>query len=184
MVIQMNGILHPIFKKTQPVMMRKRKMTSGRSQENSFIVTTLYQESNCTCRKKKHFLFRWSTSTLPEQHVHHSMYCWKNRLQSTGTWMEKETYLMHGQGSQNSPYWTKGHLIGTHGSGGDLQENKLSLVRCMARYVDAYVWCSKEESKTKIGYRETKTRQCQTSERNILYWTKRWRIQAHNESRS
>ena len=35
--IQMNGILHRILKKTQPVMMRKRKMTSGRSQENSFI---------------------------------------------------------------------------------------------------------------------------------------------------
>ena len=33
----MNGILHPILKKTQPVMLRKRKMTSGRSQENSFI---------------------------------------------------------------------------------------------------------------------------------------------------
>ena len=30
----MNGILHPILKKNQPVMMRKRKMTSGRSQEN------------------------------------------------------------------------------------------------------------------------------------------------------
>ena len=36
-------------------MLRKRKMTSGRSQENSFIVITLYQESNCTCRKKNHF---------------------------------------------------------------------------------------------------------------------------------
>ena len=35
----------------------ERKMTSGRSQENSFIVITLYQESNCTCRKKNHFLF-------------------------------------------------------------------------------------------------------------------------------
>ena len=34
------------------------KMTSGRSQENSFIVITLYQESNCTCRKKNHFSFR------------------------------------------------------------------------------------------------------------------------------
>ena len=32
------------------------KMISGESQENSFIVFTLYQESNCTCRKKKHFL--------------------------------------------------------------------------------------------------------------------------------
>ena len=51
----MNGMLHPILKKTQPVMMRRREMTSGRSQESSFIVTTLYIESNCTCRKKKHF---------------------------------------------------------------------------------------------------------------------------------
>ena len=31
--------------------------------------------------------------------------------------------------------------------------------------------------------RETKARQCQTIERNILHWTKRWRIPAHNESR-
>ena len=44
----MNGKLHPIFKKTQPVMMRKRKMTSGRPQQNSFIVITVYRESNCT----------------------------------------------------------------------------------------------------------------------------------------
>ena len=56
--IQMNGILHPIFNKTHPVMMRMRKMTSGRSQENSFIVITLNPESNCTCRKKNQFLFR------------------------------------------------------------------------------------------------------------------------------
>ena len=34
------------------------KMTSGPLQENSFIVITLYQESNCTCRKKNHVLFR------------------------------------------------------------------------------------------------------------------------------
>ena len=36
---------------------------------NSFIVITLYQESHSTCRKKEHFLFRRSTSTLPEQHT-------------------------------------------------------------------------------------------------------------------
>ena len=33
-----------------------------------------------------------------------------------------------------------------------------------------------------MGYREA--RQCQTVKRNILYWTKRWRTQGHNESRS
>ena len=55
---QMNHILQPNFKKTQREMMRKLKMTSGRSQENSFIVITLYPESNCTCREKNHFPFR------------------------------------------------------------------------------------------------------------------------------
>ena len=45
-------------KTTRRGMMRELKMTSGRSQENSFIVITLYPESNCTYRKKKHFLFR------------------------------------------------------------------------------------------------------------------------------
>ena len=84
-LIQMNRILHPILMKTQPVMMRKRKKTSGRSQENPCIVITLYQESNCTCRKKKHFLFRWSTSTLPERLIHPWMYWWRNMLKITGT---------------------------------------------------------------------------------------------------
>ena len=54
----------------------------------------------------------------------------------------------------------------------------------MARYVEAYVRCSEKESKAKMGYRETKARQCQTIERNILHRTKRRRIQDHNESRS
>ena len=56
--------------------------------------------------------------------------------------------------------------------------------RCMARYVEIYVRCSEKESKAKMGYRETKVRQCQTIERKILCWTKRWRIQVHNGSRS
>ena len=43
-----------------------------------FIVITLNPESNCTCRKKKQFLFRRSTSTLPEQHIHHWTYFWRN----------------------------------------------------------------------------------------------------------
>ena len=56
---QMNYIHSPTyFMKTQLVMMRKRKMTSGLLQESSFIVITLNPQSNCTCREKKHFLFR------------------------------------------------------------------------------------------------------------------------------
>ena len=38
------------------------------------------------------------------------------------------------------------------------ETNNLSSKQCMARYVEAYVWCSKEESKTKMDYRETKVR--------------------------
>ena len=48
-------------------------MTSGRSQENSFLVITWYPESNCTCREKNNFLFRLSTSTLPERTSYTSM---------------------------------------------------------------------------------------------------------------
>ena len=33
--------------------------------------------------------------------------------------------------SQDSSYRTKGHLIGTHGPGGDLQENKQPLAQTM-----------------------------------------------------
>ena len=40
------------------------------------------------------------------------------------------------------------------------------------------------ESKRKMDYRETIARQCQTIERNILYWTKRRRNQTHDEGRS
>ena len=46
------------------------------------------------------------------------------------------------------------------------ETNDLSPRQCMSRYLDAYVWCSKEESKTKMGCRETKARQCQTIKRN------------------
>ena len=45
--------------------------------------------------------------------------------------MEKENYRMHGQVSQGSSYWTKGHLMGTRGPGGDLQENNQPLVETM-----------------------------------------------------
>ena len=40
-------------------------------------------------------------------------------LMITATWMEKENYQMHGQVSQDSCYWTKGHLTDTHGLGED-----------------------------------------------------------------
>ena len=102
--IHMNGILHTIFKKTQPVMMRKRKMTSGRSHDNSFIVITLYQESNCTCRKR---IISYSVEVhrrFQKPLIHPRMYCWRNILKITGTCIENKNCLMDGQASQNSSY--------------------------------------------------------------------------------
>ena len=82
---QMESFLQPHILMTHHWMMRELKMISGLLREISYIAITWNPESNCTCRKKNHFLFRWSTLTLPEQHIHHWMYCWKNKLMITGT---------------------------------------------------------------------------------------------------
>ena len=67
-------------------------------------------------------------------------------------------------------------LAGSTWSGGDLQGYNQPLVLMM--------YDQKEESKTKMGYPKTRTRQCQTIERNILHRAKRRRIPVHNERRS
>ena len=48
----------PHIKMTQHEMMRKLKMISCLLQEISFIAIMWNPESNCTCRKKNHFLFQ------------------------------------------------------------------------------------------------------------------------------
>ena len=52
-------------------------MISGPLQAILFTVIMWNAESNCTCRKKNHFLFRSSTSTLPEALIRNLMYCGK-----------------------------------------------------------------------------------------------------------
>ena len=152
--IQMNGMLHPIFKKTQPVMMRKLKVTSGRSQENTFIAITLYQESNCTCRKKKHCLLQRCTSTLTERLIHPGMLWWRKILKITGTWMERKHQL--------SDAWTgfrRFHLIErkatwwVHMVRGETHKKTkyFSSWRHVARYVDAYVQCIVKRKQNKDG---------------------------------
>ena len=155
--------------------MRKLRVTSGRSQENSFVVITLYTESNCTCRKKKNFLFHWKLSMSSEQHTHHWTYCWKNRLKITGTWMEKKNCLMHGQDSQDLFYWRKGLLTDTHGLGGDLQWNKIPLLLAICGQICGNLGPMQRKRKQNkdMGHRGTKVRQCRTIERNILHWAKR-----------
>ena len=95
--------------------MRKQRMTSGLFWEISCIAITWNPESNCTCRKKNHILFRWSTSTLPEKHIHHWMSWWRKIRMLIGTWMEIVNRHEHGQVSQDSCYWTTGHLTDVHG---------------------------------------------------------------------
>ena len=111
-------------------MMRKRKMTSGRSQ-NPFIVIALYQESNCTCRTKNHFLLRWSTSTLPERLTHPLMNGWKVywRLLERG-WRKITIRCMDRLHKihlieRKATWWV--HMV----RGGDSQENKQPLVQTM-----------------------------------------------------
>ena len=54
-----DGLSSPThIKMTQNWMMRELNVTSGLLREISFIAITWNSESNCTCRKKKHFLFR------------------------------------------------------------------------------------------------------------------------------
>ena len=59
---------------------------------------------------------------------------------------------------------------GSPGAGRDLQENNQRLVQTMyGQICGSMSDAAKEESKTKMGYRETKARQCQTIDRNILH---------------
>ena len=104
--------------------MRKLKITSGPLREISFIAITWIPESNCSCRKKNHVLFCWSTSTVPEPLIRHWISCWRNILTINGTWMKKENFQMHGLASQDSFHWTKGHLTDMHDLVGDLRGNK------------------------------------------------------------
>ena len=52
------------------------------------------------------------------------------------------------------------------------KQKNFSSWRRMARYVNFFLRCSKKESQTKMGYRETKARQCQTVGRNIAFRNK------------
>ena len=97
----MNDILQHHFKKTQPVMMRKRKRTSGLLQENSFIVHVKTQSQ--TVRAERRII---SYSVEVHRRYQNDSYILgcidgENTLKITGTWMEKENYWMYGEASQD-----------------------------------------------------------------------------------
>ena len=174
---------HHTIKKTQPVMMRKRKMTSGRE--------FIYRHH--VVPRVKLYVPKEEPFPVPLKYIdvtrttHTSLdVLWRNNI---------EDYWNVDGEKESSDAWTGVHKIHLFERKAtwwvhmvrvetDKKTNNLSSRWCMARYVEANVWCSEEESKTKMGYRETKARQYQTIERNILHRTRRWRVQAHNESRS
>ena len=81
---------------------QKPETIFGRSKGFTFTFIPLNLELNSSCLKKNHFLFRWSTPTLPERLTHPWMQCWRKRSAIIGTWMEIENCQMHGQVSHDS----------------------------------------------------------------------------------
>ena len=147
--IQMNGMLHPIFKKTQPVMMRKQKVISGRSQEDSFIVITLYQVSNCTCRKIVVVHRRYQNDSnifgcvVGKTSWRLLERGWRTRI----IWCMDRLHKIHF-------CWMKSHLMGAHGAGEGrgLQENKQLLVQMMYGEIRGSTCpMQQKENKTKMA---------------------------------
>ena len=170
---QTDFILQTLFKMTQHAMTRKLQKISGLLREISFCRHHVEPESNCTCREKNHFLFRRSTLTYPEQHIRHWMYCWKTfwRLLER-RWRSRIVRCMD---RFHTIYYLLNERPPVRGET-DEETNDLKTWQCMARYVEAYVWCIETQSKAKVGYRETKARQCQKITWYLLQWTKWWII--------
>ena len=140
----------------------KLKVTSGRSQENAFIVITLNRESNCTCPREETFpipmkyidVTRTTCTSL-------DVSLEKNISKLLGTWMEKERL---------SDAWTgftifvlvKEKATRRIHTGPwrnfTRKQTNLSSWWCVAKYVEIYARCTEKESKTEIDYRETKAR--------------------------
>ena len=100
------------------------KMISGPFQAILFTVITCNPESNCSCREKHHFLFRWNVSMLPEILIHHWMQCWRKTLMITETWMEIVNCQIRGPDSQDLLHWKRNRQMGFRGLGGDWREDK------------------------------------------------------------
>ena len=77
---------------------------------------------------------------------------------------------MHGQASQEPFHKTKGHLTDIHGPEGDLRGNKQPQDPTVFGQMCGNLRpMQRKRKQSKDGYRETKARQRQTIERNILY---------------
>ena len=111
--------------------MVKPTMILGLSQEISFAAITWNSESNCTCREKNHFLFRRSTSTLPETFIHHWMYCWRKNIDDYWKVDVEKELLDAWTGFTRFILLNERPLDWYTWSGWDLQGNKQNLVQTM-----------------------------------------------------
>ena len=100
------------------------------------------------CRKKKHFLFRWSTSTLPEIHMHHNDY-WNadGERELSDSWTGFTRFILLNGRPPDGYTWCGWRLT-----------RKQTTSRPDYVRVEAYVWCIITKSETKLGYQETKAR--------------------------
>ena len=98
--------------------------TSCRFKVNSSIDNTMNFEFNSTCRRKKHFLFRWNTLVLQGPLMLIWTSCKKRLLMTTGMSIRTEVCQILGEDSQNSFYWKKTLPRDICGPGGDWQKFK------------------------------------------------------------
>ena len=149
----MNYIFQPNFKTTRRGMMRKLKVTSGRSQENSFTVITLNPESSFTRREKNHSQFHHDVLTWPELQVRPWVWCWGAALTIIGIPKGTEIYPMRGRVSHDSSYWTKNLQMSTHGpeEASDKEANNKEARSPVARNMENCVRRSSTQRKTKVG---------------------------------
>ena len=160
-------------------MMKKLKVTSGLLQDflSSSRGITWNPKSNCTCREKNHFLFRSSTSTSPERHIHHSMYCWRKYLRLLESrWRKRIIRCMD----------RLSHQKDTHGPGRDSQGNKEPLVLMMSGQICGSICpMQRKRKQNKDGAIEKpKLDNAQKITCSFLFWTWWWKIHACHESRS
>ena len=168
-------------------MMRKLKMFCGLFLEISFIVITWNPKSNCACLNKNHF--------IPMQYIDVT----RTAHTSLDVLLEKKYWRLLERGWRKRIVWCLDRLHKIHvverkatwriymvrWSEETYEEtNNVKTRQYLAGSVEAYVWCSEMQSKTRVDCRETKARSCQTMTWYLPQWNWGWIIQTHYEKRS
>ena len=168
---QINYILQPHFKKTQCGMMKKLKSDSW-----TFTRNFIYRHH--VEPRIKLYMPREETFPIPMKYIDVARTTYTSLdvllekiLKITGTWMETENYLMHGQDSQESFYQKESSPEKYTWSG-----KRLTKKQTTSRPDDVWpdLWkimsdAAKKNAKQRWSIEKPKTRQRQTIEWNILH---------------